>query len=478
MPFFPQQKPLPPITMSSHTDGVKPAFPENATSKEYAASLDAADPLASFREKFIIPSKANIASKKLAKPNLSQEPCIYFCGNSLGIQPKATSKYLEAQLDTWSSIGVNGHFTDIEDSPLKQWQLLAEQAAGSMCKIVGAKPEEVTAMGTLTANLHLLLASFYKPTATKHKILLDWKAFPSDHYAIESHIAWHDLDPKKSMVLIGPDEGEYRISTEKILSYIDQHANEAALLLLPGIQYYTGQLFDIKTITEYARAKGFVVGWDLAHAYANVELNLHEWNVDFAAWCTYKYGNAGPGAMGGLFVHENHGIVDYSEGEDAPRFRHRLTGWYGGDRSVRFKMDNRFKPIPGAGGFQLSNPSAIDLACLCASLSVFDETSMAELRKKSVQLTAYLEHLLLGGTTDETRPFKIITPSSPEERGAQLSLLLNPGLLHKVAYRLQEAAIVCDKREPGVVRIAPTPLYNTYTEVWLFVEQFWAALKE
>ncbi|KAI9368223.1 pyridoxal phosphate-dependent transferase [Aspergillus egyptiacus] len=463
--------------MSNHVNGSKPAFPENAASKEYAVSLDAADPLARFRDKFIIPSKANIAAKKLAKPNLSNEPCIYFCGNSLGIQPKATAKYLEAQLDTWSSVGVHGHFTKIEDSPLDPWWLMPDQAAASMCKIVGAKPEEVIAMGTLTANLHLLLASFYKPTATKHKILLDWKAFPSDHYAIESHIAWHDLNPKESMVLIGPDEGEHQISTEKILFYIDQHADEAALLLLPGIQYYTGQFFDMKRITAYAQSKGLVVGWDLAHAFGNVLLELHDWNVDFAVWCTYKYGNAGPGSMGGLFVHERHGSVDYSQGEDAPQYRHRLAGWYGGDRSVRFKMDNKFKPIPGAGGFQLSTPSAVDLTCLCASLSIFDETSMTELREKSVLLTAYLEYLLLRGTTEETRPFRIITPSNPEERGAQLSILLKPGLLQQVADKLQEAAVVCDKREPGVVRVAPAPLYNTFTEVWTFVQLFRAALE-
>ncbi|KAG2414982.1 hypothetical protein HFD88_006171 [Aspergillus terreus] len=455
----------------------KPSFPDNAASKEYAASLDAADPLASFRDQFIIPSKANIACKRLAKPNLSPEPCIYFCGNSLGIQPKATAKYLEAQLDTWSSIGVCGHFTNLEDSPMKSWQLLAEQAAESMSKIVGADPAEVAAMGTLTANLHLLMASFYKPTATKHKILMDWKAFPSDHYAIESHIAWHNLDPKESMVLIGPDEGEYEISTDKMLSYIDQHAEDAALLLLPGIQYYTGQLFDIPKITEYAKSRNLVVGWDLAHAYGNVELKLHDWNVDFAAWCTYKYGNAGPGAMAGLFVHEKHGQVDYSQGEDSPKFRHRLTGWYGGDRSVRFKMDNKFKPIPGAGGFQISNPSAIDLSCLCAALSVFDQTSVSELRRKSLKLTAYLEYLLLKDTTEDSRPFRIITPTNPEARGAQLSLLLKPGLLQGVSERLQDAGIICDKREPGVVRVAPVPLYNTYSEVWEFVQQFRAALQ-
>ncbi|KAL5359009.1 kynureninase 2 [Aspergillus floccosus] len=455
----------------------KPSFPDNATTKEYAASLDAADPLASFRDQFIIPSKANIACKKLAKPNLSPEPCIYFCGNSLGIQPKVTARYLEAQLDTWSSIGVCGHFTSLEDSPMKSWQLLAEQAAESMSKIVGADPEEVAAMGTLTANLHLLMASFYKPTTSKHKILMDWKAFPSDHYAIESHIAWHNLDPKESMVLIGPDEGEYEISTDKILSYIDRHSEDAALLLLPGIQYYTGQLFDIPKITEYAKSRNLVVGWDLAHAYGNVELKLHGWNVDFAAWCTYKYGNAGPGAMAGLFVHEKHGQVDYSQGEDSPKFRHRLTGWYGGDKSVRFKMDNKFKPIPGAGGFQISNPSAIDLSCLCAALSVFDQTSMSELRQKSLKLTAYLEYLLLKDTTEDSRPFRIITPTNPEARGAQLSLLLKPGLLQGVSERLQDAGIICDKREPGVVRVAPVPLYNTYSDVWEFVQQFRAALQ-
>ncbi|KAJ5776037.1 uncharacterized protein N7511_001048 [Penicillium nucicola] len=458
------------------TKAPKPVFPAEAATLEYAASLDAADPLRGFRDQFIIPSKANIATKKLAKPDLSSEPSTYFCGNSLGIQPKAVSKYMEAQLDTWSSIGVLGHFTDLEDSPLKQWQLMSEQASASMSKIVGAAPEEVAAMGTLTMNLHLLLASFYKPTETRRKILMDWKAFPSDHYAIESHIAWHSLDAKENMVLIGPDEGEHEISTEKILSYIDKHAEDGAVLLLPGIQYYTGQYFDIPRITEYAQARNLVVGWDCAHAFGNVDLKLHDWNVDFAVWCTYKYGNAGPGSMGGLFLHEKHGRVDYSAGEDSPKFRHRLAGWYGGDRSVRFKMDNKYKPIPGAGGFQLSTPSTMDLTCLCAAMSVFDQTSMADLREKSIKLTAYLEHLLLENTSSETRQFDIISPSDPYARGAQLSVLLKPGLLHAVSDRLQKAGIVCDKREPGVVRVAPVPLYNTYSEVFKFVEEFKGAL--
>ena len=299
------------------------------------------------------------------------------------------------------------------------------------------------------------------------------------------------------MVLIGPDEGEYEIRTEKILSYIDKHADDAALILLPGIQYYTGQLFDIPKITAYAHSRNLLVGWDLAHAFANVDMKVHEWDVDFAAWCTYKYGNAGPGAIGGIFVHEKHGTVDYSKGEDVPRFRHRLTGWYGGDRSVRFKMDNSefigqlpssswdefqsdittdFKPIPGAGGFQVSNPSAIDLTALCAALSVFDQTTITDIRKKSVRLTGYLEYLLLKDTTDETRQFQIITPSDPNSRGAQLSLLLKDGILSKVAQRLVNASVVCDKREPGVVRVGPAPLYNTFSEVFTFAQEFKAAL--
>ncbi|KAL1971628.1 hypothetical protein VTN31DRAFT_2249 [Thermomyces dupontii] len=457
-----------------------PGFPSEALTRHYAESLDAQDPLRSLREEFLIPSKGNLKTTRLTEHDPHGEPCIYFCGNSLGLQPKKVSSYLQAHLDTWATIGVGGHFRDLEGSPLRQWQLLSEQAAASMARIVGAKPEEVAAMGTLTANLHLLLASFYTPEreegGKRRKVLLDWKAFPSDHYAIESQIKWHGLDPSTEMVLIGPDEGEYEIPTSKILSIIDKHASDAALLLLPGIQYYSGQYFEIPTITRYAHDKGIVVGWDLAHAYGNVELALHDWDVDFAVWCTYKYGNAGPGAIAGLFVHEKHGKVDLTH-DGKLDFRHRLTGWYGGDRSVRFKMDNRFKPIPGAGGFQLSNPSAVDLASLCAALSVFDKTSMTELRKKSLSLTGYLEYLLLADS-EKSRLFRIITPADPAARGAQLSLLLKPGLLDRVAKNLEDAGIVCDKRQPDVVRVAPAPLYNTYTEVWEFVQVFKKALEK
>ncbi|KAH8805008.1 kynureninase [Xylogone sp. PMI_703] len=457
----------------------KPTFPQDATTCEYARSQDAKHPLREFRDKFIIPSKANIKTKALIKPDLSNtDPGIYFCGNSLGLQPKAVASYIQAQLDTWATVGVHGHFRDLEKSPLVQWQKLAEHASALCAPLVGASPSEVAIMGTLTTNLHLLMASFYTPTKEKFKIILDWKAFPSDHYAIESQIRGRGFDPEEAMVFIGPDEGEYEISTEKILKLIDDHSESTALLLLPGIQYYTGQLFDMKTITKHAQSKGLIVGWDLAHAAGNVPVYLHDWNVDFAAWCTYKYMNAGPGAIAGLFVHERHGKVEYKEGEEKPVFRHRLEGWYGGDQVGRFNMDNKFRPSPGASGYQVSNPSAIDLASLCASLSVFNETSIGALREKSVHLTAYLEHLLLSIPSPDpsSRPFRIITPSDPNARGTQLSVLLKPGILETLLDMLDDAGVVCDKRKPDVIRVAPVPLYNTYEEVWKFVEVFKGAL--
>jgi kynureninase len=275
---------------------------------------------------------------------LSAEPCIYFCGNSLGLQPRAISEYVQIQLDTWASIGVHGHFRDLEDSPLTQWQLLAEHASEQTAPLVGALPSEIAIMGSLTTNLHILMGSFYVPTASRNKIILDWKAFPSDNYAVESQIQSHGYDPKECMVMIGPKEGEYEISTESILALIDEHASTTALILLPGIQYYTAQFFDIKTITKYAQDKGLLIGWDMAHAAGNVPLQLHDWNVDFAAWCTYKYMNAGPGSIAGVFINERHGKVDYSQGQDKPIFRHRWAGWYGGDQVGRFDMDNSKAP--------------------------------------------------------------------------------------------------------------------------------------
>lgn len=289
----------------------------------------------------------------------SSEESIYFCGNSLGLQPKAVSKYIEAQLDTWSGIGVHGHFTPLEESPLVPWQLMAETAAEQSARIVGAKPEEVAIMNTLTVNLHMLMASFYKPEGQRTKILLEWKAFPSDHYAIESQLQVRGMKPKEHMILIEPDN-DHIISTEKILRAIDEHADEIALILLPGIQYYSGQFFDMLTITAHAKSKGLTIGWDLAHAAGNVPVKLHDWDVDFAAWCTYKYQNAGPGAIAGCFVHEKHGKVEFGD-DGQPIFRPRLTGWYGGDRAVRFKMDNsECSCFLDADGSELTNEENSD----------------------------------------------------------------------------------------------------------------------
>jgi kynureninase len=354
-----------------------------------------------------------------------------------------------------------------------QWQLLAEHAAEQAAPIVGAKTSEVGIMGSLTANLHLLMGSFYKPTKEKFKIILDWKSFPSDHFAIESQIRMWGYDPTEAMVMIGPKDGEHEVSTESILQVIDEHADSTALVLLPGIQYYTGQYFDIKTITAHAQSLNLIVGWDLAHAAGNVPVQLHDWNVDFAVWCTYKYMNAGPGSIGGFYVHERHGKVEYDE-HDKPTFRPRLSGWYGGDQQGRMNMDNNFRPSPGASGYQVSNPSAVDLASLCAALSVFKETNMSDIRKKSISLTAYLEYLLLSGPNNSS--FQIITPSNPEARGTQLSVLLKPGRIDTLFEMLEIEGIVADKRRPDVIRVAPVPLYNTYEEVWRFVQIFEEAL--
>lgn len=363
---------------------------------------------------------------------------------------------------------------------------MAEDVARKTAPIVGASKDEVVAMNTLTANIHLLFASFYKPTPQKHKIIIEWRPFPSDWYAVESQIEWHGLKKEDSMITISPPEGSYIITTEAILKTIDEHADSTALLWLPGIQYYSGQLLDIPTITRHAQKYGITVGWDLAHAAGNVELSLHDWNVDFATWCTYKYMNGGAGSIAGAFVHERHGTVARSSGDSGKLdYRPRLTGWYGGDKSVRFKMDNNFVPTPGAAGYQLSNPSIIDLTAVSASLSVFEQTSMSALRSKSLLLTAYAEHLLakisssLGSDSASSEPaFRIITPSDPRQRGAQLSVLLRDGLIDPIGARLKEAGIVCDQRKPGVIRVAPAPLYNTFEDVWMFMNVFEAALRE
>ncbi|KAJ9134087.1 Kynureninase [Pleurostoma richardsiae] len=479
--------------VASLRNGQSPEFSGDAKTLDYAQSLDSQDPIGHLRHEFILPTKTSIqktaltgsipgaedAESKSSGPSAEGpdgQRAIYFCGNSLGLQPKAVRTYLHAQLETWASIGVYGHFRDLAQSPLKNWQDMAEDCARKSADIVGSSPEEIVIMNSLTVNLQLLMASFYRPTEKRHKIILEWKPFPSDYYAISSHLQWHGQDPLKSMIEISPDENFY-ISTSKVLATIDEHAEETAMILLPGIQYYSGQLFDIPRITQYAQEHGIVVGWDLAHAAGNVELRLHDWNVDFAAWCTYKYINAGPGAIAGAFVHERHGKVEWTPSEDGeapkPVFRPRLSGWYGGDKSVRFNMAKQFQPTPGAAGYQLSNPSAIDLAALSASLSIFNKTDMKTLRSKSLLLTAYAEHLLNGILADDTGSepsFRIITPSNPAERGAQLSVLLRPGLLDTVGQALKDVGVVCDQRKPDVIRVAPVPMYNTFEDVWRCID--------
>ncbi|UKZ57575.1 Kynureninase 1 [Trichoderma virens] len=475
--------------------GAPPKFPADANSLEFAQKLDSQDSLRHLRDEFILPTKASLKKKALDGSIPGQvngstngtngtngvngaEQGIYFVGNSLGAQPKAVREYVNAQLETWASVGVNGHFLDMDQSPLVQWQDMAEDCANKSADLVGASPSEIVYMSTLTVNLHMMMASFYKPDAKRHKVILEWKPFPSDHYAIESQIVWHGLDPAESMIKIEPDS-DFLIPTEKVLATIDAHADSTALILLPGIQYWSGQLFDIPRITAYAKERGIVVGWDLAHAAGNVELKLHDWDVDFACWCTYKYINAGPGATGGAFVHERYGKVDFVDNSENPTYRPRLAGWYGGDKRVRFNMANTFVPTPGAAGYQVSNPSALDLASVAAALSIFNKTSMRDLRSKALVLTAYAEHLLdqINAEADAAKPFfKIITPRDPAQRGTQLSVLLREGLLDNIAHALEQNGVMCDKRKPDVLRVAPVPLYSRFEDVWRFMQILRGAL--
>ncbi|KAL2815325.1 kynureninase 1 [Aspergillus granulosus] len=457
-----------------------------ASTREYAASLDAEDPLRHFRKEFIIPSTKDLKRKTLDPSNTpddSSDPrSIYLCGNSLGLQPRNTRKYIDYYLRTWAIKGVAGHFTHHEDELLPPFVDVDSAGAKLMAPIVGALESEVAVMGSLTTNLHLLMASFYRPTTERYKIIIEGKAFPSDHYAVESQIRHHNLRTEDAMVLIEPQNPDQPIlETDHILRVIDEHASSTALLLLSAIQYYTGQYFDVEKITAHAQSKGIVVGWDCAHAAGNVDLKLHDWNVDFAAWCNYKYLNSGPGGMAGLFVHEKHGEVKTNkENGGLQSFHPRLSGWWGGDKATRFLMDNHFVPQPGAAGYQVSNPSVLDLNAVAASLELFNRTSMAEIRQKSLKITGYLEHLLLTYPLHglPEMPFSIITPSNPSERGAQLSLRLAPGLLDKVLEELEEHSVVIDERKPDVIRVAPAPLYNTYEEVWQFCQIFLEACKK
>jgi len=404
------------------------------TTLEYAIELDKKDHLKSFRAQFIIPQHHGKDVK-------------YFCGNSLGLQPKTVQSYIETELESWAKYGVEGHF--MGKNP---WMPYHHLFKDKLSEIVGAKPSEVSVMNTLTTNLHLLMVSFYRPNAKRYKILMEGGAFPSDQYAMESQVKFHGFNPDDAIIELFPRAGEYTLRTEDILQTIDEHKDSIATLMMGGVNYYTGQLYDIAKITEYAQKNGITVGWDLAHAAGNIPLQLHQWNVDFAVWCSYKYLNSGPGGPSGFFVHEKH-----AQSNDLPRF----SGWWGHDEKERFKMQKGFKPMYGADAWQLSNAQIFAMAPHLASIQVFHEAKIENLRKKSITLTSYLYELL----ESFGNRFTIITPNNVDERGCQISILTDEDGKNLFNY-LQEQGVISDWREPNVIRVAPVPLYNTFEDCW------------
>lgn len=406
----------------------------------FAKDLDLLDPLKHYREKFFIPKQKN------------GDDVIYFAGNSLGLEPKTVRAYVEQELKDWETLAVEGH-TEAKNPWLPYHEFLTEQTA----RLVGAKPEEVVNMNSLTANLHLLFVSFYRPTKERHKILIESNAFPSDHYAVQSQIKFHGYDVEESLIEMKPRNGENKIRTEDIEELIEKEGDSIALIWFAGVNYYSGQAFDMKRITEAGHKKNITVGFDLAHATGNLLLQLHDWKVDFGVWCNYKYMNGGPGAIGGAYVHEKH-LKDNS----LPKF----LGWWGHDKQTRFLMKHKYIPIPTVESWQVSNPPILQLASLKASLNIFDEAGMKNLRAKSEQLTSYLEFLINESKKDN---IEIITPSEKNERGCQLSLRIkkNGKQLHQ---QLNDIGVICDWREPDVIRVAPVPLYNTFEDVFKFSE--------
>lgn len=414
----------------------------SATRFAAAERLDAADPLAALRTEFCIPTRKD------------GSPSVYFCGHSLGLASKSATRIVNEELDAWTRYGVEGHF----DSA-RPWLSYHEQLGTGLASLTGAAPQEVVAMNSLTVNLHLMLVSFYRPTRERHKLLIEKRAFSSDRYAASSQIHQRGFDPAESLIEIEPRPGESSIRVEDVCERIEREGRSIATVMLPGVQYLNGQCFDMAAIAACARAQGCNVGFDLAHAIGNVPLALHDWNADFAVWCSYKYLNAGPGAIGGCFVHERH-----ARQFDLPR----LAGWWGHDKGSRFDMPEQFQALPGAEGWQISNPSILAAAPLLASLAMFDRVGMERLRAKSVQLTGYLESLL---DTRLSNALTLLTPRNPAERGCQLSLRLHrsSAAARDVHSLLMQQGYICDWREPDVIRVTPVPLYNTFVEVREFV---------
>ena len=404
----------------------------------YAQQLDAEDQLAKYRNQFHLPTQEDGTAN------------IYLCGNSLGLQPKSIAGALTQELDDWKKYGVEGHF-----HAKNPWMPYHEFLTDAMAKVVGAKSHEVVVMNTLTVNLHLMMVSFYKPTEKRFKIMIEADAFPSDKYAAASQIRFHGYDPKIALIELKVRDGEVCLRDEDIKAKIDEHGDELALIMLGNTNYYTGQYFDMKQISEWGHAQGAMVGFDCAHGAGNVMLDLHDTGCDFAVWCTYKYLNSGPGSLGGVFIHERH-----SESEDLPRFE----GWWGHKKSTRFKMRDDFEPIRGVEAWQLSNPPILSMAAIWSSLKIFDEVGMKSLREKAIQLTGYLE-FLVNQLGDEV--VQIITPSSPNARGCQLSIQVKNA--DKSLYeRISKRGVIADWREPDVIRVAPVPLYNSFEDVFKF----------
>ncbi|WP_159018347.1 kynureninase [Algibacter sp. L3A6] len=421
---------------------------EFKTGLEFAKQQDQNDILKSYRDAFYLPKNKN------------GEPLIYMTGNSLGLQPKETKQYINQELEDWANLGVEGHF-----EAKTPWLPYHEFLTESMAHVVGAKPIEVIVMNTLTANLHFMMVSFYKPTKKRYKILIESDAFPSDKYAVESQLRHHGYDDKDGVVLWKPREGEELLNYDDLEAILEAQGDEIALIMIGGINYYTGQFFDLKRITALGHKYGCNVGFDCAHGAGNVQLNLHDSGADFAVWCTYKYLNAGPGSLAGCFVHERHAHN---------RELNRFTGWWSHNKKTRFNMRGEFDQLPGAEGWQLSNPPILSMAAIKASLDIFKEVGIEKLTAKSKKLTGYFEFLLNDLGEDA---IKIITPTNPDERGCQLSIQVKNAnkTLHN---KLTEAGVISDWREPDVIRCAPVPLYNSFEDVYQLVEKLKTILNE
>ena len=414
---------------------------EYQNSLDFAKRMDEKDPLRDFRSKFFIPQH-------------NEKDCIYFTGNSLGLQPKLTAQYVQQELDDWAKMGVEGHFQ--AKSP---WLPYHEIFPDQLSKIVGCKEHEVVVMNSLTVNLHLLMVSFYKPTKQRYKIICEAKAFPSDQYAFETQAKYHGYDPADAVIEVLPGEGEYNLRTEDIISVIKKHGDSVAVVLFGGVNYYTGQYFDLKAITKAAHEVGAYAGFDLAHAVGNVELKLHEWNVDFACWCSYKYLNSGPGGVAGVYIHEKH-----VANTELPRF----AGWWGYTKEARFKMEKGFEAIPTAEGWQLSNAPILSMAAHKASLDIFETAGMEKLHLKRKMLSDYLLFIIEDHNKQlGEKIIEVITPREENAKGCQVSMLmLRWG--KEIFDELTKQGVIADWREPNVIRVAPVPLYNSFEDIYRF----------